>query len=197
MTTSWRGPINQLLYGLMYTREVSDDTARSHAEDAVSFRTLAMGPEVYYEAIVAALASGEELDEARQLRHLDEADVERFLRAVATELDELRPWPEPPFRVLTPTAWEGLVLSKPSARLNEPVGRVGRFLKKAFRPAGEAYPGKGVLVLKLRTGETVALVGSFVGRGAVTLHTDAQDPVTAVTHFVEQTGYPEEKIEWL
>ncbi|CAJ1586160.1 hypothetical protein [[Mycobacterium] wendilense] len=195
MTTNWRGPVHQLLYGLMYTGDVTDDIARSHAEDAVSYRTLPMGPQVYYDAIMQALASGQELDEARQLRHLDADDIERFLRGVVVELDALRPWPEPPFRVLTRDTWEGLASTPPAARLNDPVGRVGRFLKKSFRPAGKGYPGKAVLVLKLSTGETVALIGSFAGRDAVALHTDAHDPAAAITHFVEQTGYPESKIE--
>jgi hypothetical protein len=50
-------------------------------------------------------------------------------------------------------------------------------------------------MLKLATGETVALMGSHGPQEKVTLLTDAGDnPAEVVEHFIEATGFPPDKV---
>jgi hypothetical protein len=94
MKPDWSGPINQLLYGLIYSPEITDELVDFFADSAANRTTLGLGPEVYYEAINDALASGDDLS-SLQLPQFDHTAVSRFLRAVAARLDSLRPWVEP------------------------------------------------------------------------------------------------------
>jgi hypothetical protein len=195
VTQNWRGPINALLYGLIFAPEITDDVVGGCAEAAVNYTVLGDGPEVYYEAIQKALTSGEPLDNLGQLPQFDEAQVAGFLRAVATELDALRPWPEPKFRRLSAATWATFANAVPIARLNASIRQVTDVLQKGFRPASDAEPGTQVLMLKLTTGETVALLGSYGRDDDVTLLTDAvHDPAEVIEHFTAATGFPAAEI---
>jgi hypothetical protein len=195
MTQHWRDAINEILFGLTYTDEITDELVRWNADSAVHYTTLTRGPEVYYQAIAEALASGKPLDGLRQLPQFNQAQIAGFLGALADRLDALRPWPEPQFRQLEVDAWTALRHAVPIARLNASVREVTDVLQKGFRPAGDADPGMQVLMLKLITGETVALLGSYSRGDDVTLYTDsAADPTTVIEHFTAATGFPPEKV---
>jgi hypothetical protein len=71
MKQDWRGPINEILYGLIFTREITDEIVNGCANAAVHYTVLGLGPEAYYQAIGEALASGEELDSLHQLPQFD------------------------------------------------------------------------------------------------------------------------------
>jgi hypothetical protein len=78
MTQDWRGPINGLLYGLIFAPEITDELVAGCADAAINYTVLGDGPEVYYEAIHDALASGERLDGLGQLPQFDQAQVADF-----------------------------------------------------------------------------------------------------------------------
>ena len=195
MTQDWRGPINELLYELIYAPEITDEVVAGCAEAAVNYTVLVDGPAVYYQAIQEALSSGERLDSLGQLPQFSEAQVAGFLRAVATHLDALRPWPEPKFRRLPAATWATFTNAVPIARMNASIVRVRNIVRGVFEPTGDAQPGRYVLMLKLATGETVALLGSS-GRGeGVTLLTDgAGDAAEIIDHFTAATGFPADEI---
>jgi hypothetical protein len=113
----WRGPINGLLYGLIFTPEITDETVTDCADAALNYTVLGSGPEVYYEAIQKALTSGERLDGLGQLPQFDQAQIAEFLRALADRLDALRPWPEPKFLRLQASSWARFAHAVPVARL--------------------------------------------------------------------------------
>jgi hypothetical protein len=196
MAMNWRLPIDEILYGLTYTNELSDETVRWVAESAVHYTSLREGPEVYHEAIEASLASGEQLDNRGQLPQFNQVQLINFLRAVADKLDALRPWPEPNFRrIEDPEAWASFRQAVPIAFLEASIRQVADVLQTGFRPAGETQPGKHALILKLKTGETVALLGSY-GRGEkVSLLADAaDDPSAVLEHFISATNFPKDKV---
>jgi hypothetical protein len=195
MTFEWRVPIDQMLFGLTYAEDITDETVEWNAESAIHFTTLDLGPEVYYRAIDQALASGEDLDGLRQLPQFGQEQVAGFLRAVATRLDELRPWPVPKVRPLDATTWASFGGAVPIARLDASIVGLTDVLQKGFRPVGDSPSGPNVLMLKLQTGETIALLGSY-GRGEkVTLLADAEsDPTAVIEHFTESTGFPADKV---
>jgi hypothetical protein len=192
---NWRDAVNEILFGLTYTEEITDETVRWNAESAVHYTTLTLGSEVYHQAIIEALATGERLDSLRQLPQFDQAQIAGFLRALANRLEALRPWPEPKFRQLEVNRWTTFRDAVPIARLNASIRQVTDVLQRGFRPAGGAEPGMQVLMLKLATGEIVALLGSY-GRGeGVTLLTDAGgDPAEVIEHFTAATGFPADEI---
>jgi hypothetical protein len=195
MTQDWRGPINGLLYGLIFAPEITDQTVTDCADAALNYTVLGSGPEVYYKAIQTALTSGERLDGLGQLPQFDQAQIAGFLRALADRLDALRPWPEPKFLRLQASAWATFANAVPIARLDTSILGVRKIVRGVFEPAGDDQPGRYVLMLKLATGETVALLGSHAAGEKVTLLADAaDDPSAVIEHFTAATGFPRDKV---
>jgi hypothetical protein len=195
MTPDWRAPINQLLYSLTYSKSIDDDAVNFSADSAVQFTALSLGPDVYYRAITQALASGEQLDELSLLPQFDEAEIAGFLQAVAVRLDELRPWPEPGVRPLDVAAWSEFAHAVQIAELDASLVQVTDALQQGFRPVDNAKPGLRVVMLRLRTGETVALLGAYGAENKVAMWTEpAADPAEVIAHFVSLTGFPREKV---
>ena len=88
----WRGRINAVLYGLIFTKELDDAAVRTTADALVAGRTMADGPGAYYAAIGPALQSDEPLNDIIEAPHSEEA-IRDFLARLAVELDARRPWP--------------------------------------------------------------------------------------------------------
>jgi hypothetical protein len=195
IAADWRLPINQILFGLMFTREITDEVVEWNANSAMRYESLDLGPGVYYRAINEALASGERLDGLDQVPQFSQGEIVEFLQALATRLDSLRPWPEPRFRVLDADPWGPFRRAEKIADLDVPLLDLSNMFRSAFRPAGEGQDGKYVLVLTLQTGETVALLGSYARGAKVSLLSQGtDDPDTVIEHFVEATGLPSDKI---
>ena len=88
----WKGRINAILYGLIFTKELDDAAVHRMADALVAGRTMPMGAAVYYAAIEPALRSGEALNDVIEAPHSEEA-IRDFLARLAAELDARRPWP--------------------------------------------------------------------------------------------------------
>lgn len=195
MTEDWRGPINGLLYGMIFEPEIIDEVVNGCANAAVNYTVLGDGPDVYYEAIQLALASGVRLDGLGQVPHYDQAQIADFLRAVATQLDALRPWPVPKLRHLNASTWTTLANAIPIARLDDSIVGVQKRVRGVFARAGDSQPDRYVLMLKLGSGETVALLGAPGPKERVTLLTDAaDDPAAVIEHFTAATGFPSDRV---
>jgi hypothetical protein len=54
----WRVPINEILFGLNFTEEITDKTVRWNADRTVNYPLFDLGPEVYYRAIAPVARSG-------------------------------------------------------------------------------------------------------------------------------------------
>jgi hypothetical protein len=199
MNAEWRGPINQLLYSLIFTREITDKVVTDCADAAVNYTWLGLGPEVYYWAINEALASGDDPIGRNQLPQFDRAEIERFLRALSARLDELRPWQVPKFFTLNDLSpWSGIPHEMPIAELDVSLFELSNLLRDSFDRAGDSMPGQYVLALRLRTGETVALLGSHatdVKEEKVLMFTDSvADPDLVIEHFTDLTEFPVDKV---
>ena len=192
----WRTPINQILFGLTYTRELTDEVVDWNADSAIRYQSLGRGPAVYYQAIQDALASGEHLDNFDQVPQFSQQELSEFLRALASRLDSLRPWPEPRFRPADdPAPWASLLQSAKIAELDVSMLELTPLLRRPFRPTGEGQDGKYALVLALQTGEIVALLGSQArGEKVALLSQESDDPDTVIGHFVEATGIAPSKV---
>jgi hypothetical protein len=89
----WRGRINAILYGLIFTKELDGSVVRRMADALIDGRAMPGGPDSYYTAIEPALRSGEPLNDMIQAPHSEEA-IRDFLARLAVELDARRPWPQ-------------------------------------------------------------------------------------------------------
>lgn len=196
MTNEWRGPINQLLYSLTFTREITDETVTYIADTAVNYTALGLGPEVYYQAINDALASGEELrGHATVLPQFDDATLASYLRALADRLDALRPWPVRRYHPLHESEWKNFEHAVPIAKLDDSMADVTNLLLEWFDPIGDPSLGQYALMLQLNTGEPVAMVGSDSPGEQITVLTDpSYDAEKVIEHFVAATSVPADKI---
>jgi hypothetical protein len=195
MLADWRLPVNQILFGLTFTPEITDDVVEWNANSAIRYESLDLGPAVYCRAIGEALASGERLDGLDQVPQFSQAQIVDFLSALAARLEAQRPWPEPRFRVLDANPWGSFRHAEKIAELDIPLLDLMPLLRGAFDPAGEGQDGKYFMILALQTGETVALLGSYArGERVSLLAQGAEDPDAVIEHFVDATGLPSNKI---
>ena len=81
----WRGPVNQILYGVMFTPALDDTVVAEMADAMASRRYFLDGPETYRSAILAALGSSDRLVDALETPH-SEADFRAFLSRLADRL---------------------------------------------------------------------------------------------------------------
>jgi hypothetical protein len=68
----WRGRINQILYGLIYTPALDDQVATQMAEAMQSGRYFLDGAQTYREAITAALDSDATISDGIDTPHSEE-----------------------------------------------------------------------------------------------------------------------------
>lgn len=88
----WKGIINQILYGLIFTPELDDGAATRMASAMVERRFFSEGPAVYADAITQALMYEGPLNDEIDAPHNEER-LREFLRRLGAQLDALRPWP--------------------------------------------------------------------------------------------------------
>lgn len=164
--------------------------------DRVSYRaTVADFHPVFVRAVTtgtlppAALATAE---------NHSETTILSFLRRLLDELERRRPWPEPPLVQVDPREWPALGGSTPIAWVDLPLPLVEEATRASFADAaGAALPDAEIplLVLRLRTGDLVALVGerSHTPSRFVILLPGAdarQDPAVVIEYLVRYTGLP-------
>lgn len=191
----WRGPVNQVLYCITLDRQLSEEVVDRVAHLAVARGALRLGPQAYHDAASRALAADADLTEL-PMEHDQQARAD-FLRRFTARLDELRPWPEAGFTKLDAAAqWPSFARAVPVARLDAPVIDVRNVLRERFDRIGAEGEDLYALILRLGTGETVALLGSYAAGQRVTLlQRDPGDAETLRRHFQEATGFPAAKIQ--
>jgi hypothetical protein len=194
----WRGTVNQILYLTNYARELSDEDVEKFVGRMIEYDFFPSGPAAYREALAYVLASGEILTPTAVPTRHEEGPIRDFLTRVAAELDKRRPWPEPAMRKLDVTEWPAFAAAKTVAHIDAVPSTVGERLRNQFDevPVGELK--LPVLIVQLRTGEKVALMGSTdpKSRGVTLLALDG-DPEDVIAHFSEFTGYPAEEVKAL
>lgn len=176
-TFPWRGYVNQITYGADLRAPVGDDLVERLATELIRRRYFTGRAEDYYAAAAAALASGERLAFTDDQ---DEAATRDLLARLVPALDRRRPWPEPAFVEQGIDRWDELRNAPVVAWVPLPYHDVEGLLNRGFYAVGQVM----VLVLRLRTGQTVALRS---GPGGLDLLTFA-DGGPAVAAFRELTG---------
>jgi hypothetical protein len=169
----WRAANDDILWKSMFVRELTDAVVDHGARDLIASRYADKSPRFYYDGIEAALRSDEVLTAAHQTPH-SEPVFRDFLRRIRERMDDLRPWPTAPYARLPLDDWPRFADARAVATV--PV-RMGDAEQKLLVSA-HRLPGGGeasVLMLRLGTGQEVALVGTPGIRPVTLLHRGSVD----------------------
>ena len=162
--TPWRGPVNELLYGVDTTRPVPDEDVYRVASLVIGQRVYGDPVATYYDAAMAALTSRDALAPAPE-----DGNARDFLRRLADALAARHPWPEPPFRAVSDAS-----AAPPSMR---PVGHIDRGWLSVQDVVGAPFKhseGAFRLLLRMASGALV-LLRAPDGASTVDVSTDAAD----------------------
>ncbi|MFJ8913018.1 hypothetical protein [Amycolatopsis sp. NPDC102389] len=184
MRFPWRGYVNQLTYAADLRHRVDDEFVGRVADELIRQRFFTLPVADYHRAATEALGSGE-----RIAGEPDDEDATRdFLARLVRALDDRGPWPEPPYSTSGTGEWAALRAAPVIARVPLTEREIGATLNRVF---AQEPPGAGdvrVLILRLRTGQRVALRASrpFTEPGVDLVTYD--DPASTVAAFGELTG---------
>ncbi|RSN40760.1 hypothetical protein DMC64_33890 [Amycolatopsis sp. WAC 04197] len=184
MRFPWRGYVNQLTHAADLRHRVDDEFVGRVADELIRQRFFTLPVADYHRAVTAALGSGE-----RIAGEQDDEDVTRdFLARLVRALDDRGPWPEPPYSTSGTSEWTALREAPVVARVPLTDRQIEASLNRVF---AEEPPGVGdvrILILRLGTGQQLALRASrpFAEPGVDLMTYD--DPVSTVAAFGELTG---------
>ena len=181
----WRGYVNQMTHGTDLRHRVGDNLVARLADELIRQRYFNHPVENYYQAAIAGLESGESVTLTEDQ---DEQVVRDLLARLVRALDERRPWPEPPFTSLDTSEWSNLrdapVIGRIPMKERDVQTRLHRVFSENLPDGNEGR----VLILRLRTGQIVALLSpiSFGTSGIDLLaHTNPESTLAA---FRDLTG---------
>jgi hypothetical protein len=157
---SWQGVNGGVLYSVQFARQLDGATVDRIARWLLSRPLWDLTQQQEYDALADALRSDAQLTEFIPERHTEEA-YRDFLRRLLARLDEARPWPELPFQVLGMSHWENFAGARAAARIGLSVKKIqerfGRVMVKLTLDGSD----RNVLMLRLRSGDEVALVNPW------------------------------------
>lgn len=184
LTRPWRGYINQILHGTSLREPLSDEMVDRLADELIRQKYFTRPVADYYAACGAALASGDDLafDENQ-----NEDAVRDLLVRLRRALDRRRPWAEPWFYVQAIEDWDRLSHAPVVGAIPLMLPAVSARLHRTFHSV-QKDPEVLALVLKLRTGQLLALRSSspFSTPGVDLMTLD--DPAQTVLDFTELSG---------
>ena len=168
------------------------------AQSMIDRRYFSAGVESYAEAISRTVRDGRLPTYSREVgaARYSEQDRFEFLQKVDRRLEELRPWPRPPFVKIPVRQWDDLGVSRAIARIDRPLHRFEAIFNKGFDRVSVGEGTLPAMLLELRTGEIVAVIGSAEPRSTVftLLQRGDGDPAATIVHFSDVTGIPVELI---
>jgi hypothetical protein len=202
MTMDWQtaqGFVNEILYGIDGAPDIRDEGIVSRTVDSMINGRYFPGSVAEYAAAIDATLRDGHLAPAvlGNSRRYSEAELLDLLRRLDRELDRRRPWPDPPFVKLDVAQWPSFDSARPIARIDRPAHQVTNLLDRNFDQVPVGGGQLPVLLLRLRTGDVIALVGSVDPRSTsfLLLQRDPGDPTEIVTRFGELTGIHPVSIE--
>lgn len=89
----WKGVVNQILFGVMFTPQLDGTAADQMAAAMVERRYFGDGPAVYADAVEQALRYTGPLTDEIDTPHSEEL-FRAFLGQLAARLEARRPWPQ-------------------------------------------------------------------------------------------------------
>lgn len=187
-----RGVLNQLLYPIDGAPDLSDATAARLVDNMIDGRLFSASVADFAAAIDHTLRAGAlDPETAETSRRYTEPELLEFLRRVTRQLDARLPWPVPRFTKLDVSQWDTFGDAPAIARIDRPTHQITGVVGYPFDhvPAGEAK--LPVLILRLHTGDVIALMGSVDPRSTsfTLLHRGQDRPGEVIAHFLDLTGF--------
>ncbi|MET7768247.1 hypothetical protein [Nocardia sp. NPDC005366] len=149
----------QLCASMVYVDDLSgDEIVADAAEDLIDRMSYLATVEEFYPALTRAVTAHTVPDSAVELADgFDANDILDFFGRLTAELDRRRPWPDPPLVTVDPATWPSMGSSRPIGWVDIAISDLEWAVKSAF-PDVDA-DDQPLLVLRLRGGQLVALVG--------------------------------------
>lgn len=157
---SWRGLVNALLYQMQFRTALDEKAADEFARALVTEPLLDLSAAEEYALLEEAVRSDGRLTDFIPEPHGEE-EVRDFLRRLVARMEALRPWPELPYQGLPVSRWDAFADAGPIARIGMRYVKVEERLRKPFSAVTAGDRRLSVLVLRLRTGEEIALAGPW------------------------------------
>jgi hypothetical protein len=194
MAEEWRGVLNAVLYGSIYTPELNDEAVDTTARQLIARRLYREPTQYYYDVIRDALSRNVPMNSG-MTRH-SQADTRRFFERLLTRLDHYRPWPEPPYLKQDISLWRTFGRARPVASISSTELQAGNWLGEIFDTVPGDDEDRRVLILRLRSGRMVALLApaNRTIKGVTVLQPEPIDPEAAVADFCEATGFSRDQI---
>ncbi|MCW2640537.1 MAG: hypothetical protein JWP76_2843 [Dactylosporangium sp.] len=193
-----RGLSNEVLYGIDRVPDLTDEAVVAACVDSLINRRHFLHPvEEYAESINLILREGRLSTQALEMsRRYSETELLEFLARLARQLDERRPWPLPAFVKLDVAQWSSFADAKPIARINRPMMKINDILNKSFDNVPIGAEKLPVMILELRSGDVVALMGSVNPRSTMfaLMQRDPGDPAEVIARFCEFTDFSPEEV---
>jgi hypothetical protein len=182
----WHGPINAVLYTLLFERTLDENLAASVSSSIVARQGLGDGPAVYYAALDEALAA-RDLSGTLRTDH-DPSTLFAFLARVRSELERAQPWPEPAFVGLPIDEWDRTSM-QPFATIEGTTMQLADRLRLPFRASPSFDDDQLGLLLRLPSGRIVGLLGhTGPKREVVVMGRDGDDPGELFDELCAATG---------
>ncbi len=194
--SSWKPMVNSLRMRLR-TEPVLDDALVGRIANEIVARPFGnRSVQENLDAISAAAQTSEPLPHLVPSDHTD-SQLHDFITRLAQRLEDLRPWPVPPYQTRPVPEMVDLSTLTPVARITEYQLTVQNHLKELFRDKDVNGSARGVLILQLKTGETVTLLGPADLQKAEVILFGSQngDPQKIINNFQAITKFPADQIQ--
>jgi hypothetical protein len=192
----WQGVNGGVLYSVQFAEKLDDATVDRIARWLLGQPLWELTQQQEYDALADALRSDAQLTEFIPDRHTEEA-YRDFLRRLLARLDQVRPWPELPFQMLGTSHWENFTGARAAARIGLSVKKIQERLHRIMARLTVEGTEREVLMLRLRSGDEVALVNPWWPGSADTAVLKRGQAISTeqlIAEFINCTGLDADEI---
>ncbi|MGF6882749.1 hypothetical protein ABIA39_001691 [Nocardia sp. GAS34] len=152
-------PLHQFCASMAHVEDLSgEDLVAEAAQDLIDRVSYAPTVAEFYPALADAVAAADLPDDiVESTDGFGREEILDFLERVVAELDRRRPWPDPALLAVDPQDWPSIGASRPIGWVDMFIDELEWALKESFGDVPD--DDLPMLVLRLRGGQLVALVG--------------------------------------
>lgn len=191
------GLMTLFLYGIDKAPDLGPSTVDLSADDLLNQVHYRQPAQDYFDAFGAVLRSGRVPAHAMEgVERYSQPEILDFISRLHAKLDQARPWPRPRHRKVDVSEWPSFAHARGIARITALPSRVESMFRSDFDKVSTGSGDLPVMILELRSGELVAILGSteLGSRTYTLLARDAKDPAATIAHFRDVTRFTEEEV---
>lgn len=191
------GLMTLFLYGIDKATDLGPSIVDLMADDLVNQLHYRQPVQDYFDAFGVVLSRGQVPPRALEgVQRYSPAEVLDFVARLHAKLDQQRPWPRPRFTKLGLSEWPSFATAKGIARIAALSSEVEARFNGDFDKVSTGAGDLPVMILELRSGEKVAIMGS-TERGSrvyTLLARDPSNPAATIDHFREVSGFTDDQL---